>query len=62
VRAAVEGKAEPHMKSSFGIVTISVGITSFIPTQDAKPSQYIEVADQALYEATRSGRTRVCKP
>jgi diguanylate cyclase (GGDEF)-like protein len=62
VRAAVEGKAEPHMKSSFGIVTISVGITSFIPTQDAKPSQYIEVADQALYEAKRSGRNRVCKP
>ncbi|MBI2731859.1 MAG: diguanylate cyclase [Aquabacterium sp.] len=61
VRAAVEARQEPHAKSTFGIVTISVGITSFVPTQDARPTQFIEVADQALYEAKRAGRNRVMR-
>ena len=61
VRKSVEAKAEPHLKSGLGIVTISVGLTSFVPAHDAKPSQYIEEADQALYLAKRAGRNRVCR-
>jgi diguanylate cyclase (GGDEF)-like protein len=60
VRAAVAARAEPHLNASHGIVTVSVGITSFVPSGEAKATQYIELADQALYEAKRAGRNRVC--
>jgi len=59
VRAAVEGRREPHLKSSHGIVTVSLGATSFVPGTDTRATQFVEVADQALYEAKRSGRNRV---
>jgi diguanylate cyclase (GGDEF)-like protein len=62
VRMAVQDLQEPHLKSALGFVSISVGMTSFVPSQDSKPALFIEQADQALYEAKRAGRNQVRRP
>jgi diguanylate cyclase (GGDEF)-like protein len=59
VRKAVLALQAPHAQSSHGVVTVSIGIVSFVPTEGATASQYIEMADAALYEAKRAGRNGV---
>ncbi len=59
VRAAIEAMAEPHAKSSYGIVTISVGVAALVPTNATKPPDLMNAADAALYDAKREGRNRV---
>lgn len=58
VRQAVADLAVPHAGTDLGIVTISVGLTTAVPTAGL-PNQLIKIADQALYEAKRDGRNRV---
>ncbi len=41
-------------------VTISAGVASMVPSNDATPRALSEQADRALYEAKESGRNRVC--
>jgi diguanylate cyclase (GGDEF)-like protein len=59
LRREIEALAEPHPQSTHGVVTVSIGIVAFVPTNDATPAQYIEAADARLYEAKRRGRNRV---
>ncbi|AFZ42725.1 response regulator receiver modulated diguanylate cyclase [Halothece sp. PCC 7418] len=40
-------------------VTISVGVSSIIPRDDCAPKTLIRMADNALYQAKKSGRDRV---
>src|SRR5690606_3747155 len=58
-RKPVADQSEPHIKSSHGIVTVSIGIASLMPTPGTTITQFIDVADAALYEAKRAGRNRV---
>lgn len=49
-----------HLKSPIGeYVTISVGISSIIPTQKLSPEVLLKKADKALYEAKQQGRNRL---
>lgn len=46
--------------ASTGFVTASFGVASVVPDQDATPEDLVRRADQAMYQAKRGGRDRVC--
>lgn len=48
--------ASPHEQR----LTVSVGVGVTIPVRGVNSSALVEIADQALYEAKRSGRNKVC--
>ncbi|BAY22999.1 diguanylate cyclase [Calothrix sp. NIES-2100] len=61
IQQAIHDLAIPHLHSDVkDIVTISLGITSVIPTSDIKPDILITSADKALYNAKQQGRDRYC--
>ena len=59
LRAAVEGLRMEHGGSPFGVVTVSVGVASVIPSADAGAASLVQSADRALYDAKCSGRNQV---
>jgi diguanylate cyclase (GGDEF)-like protein len=59
--AHVAQLAIPHAASSIGPhVTISVGLAALVPSRADTSARLLQAADQALYEAKRSGRNRSC--
>lgn len=48
----------PHEESSYGIVTLSIGIGALVPNAGNSPELLIRLADDALYRAKREGRSR----
>jgi len=67
VRTAIEQLKIPNKASSVsGFITLSLGVSSMIPTQNLSSDVLIKDADNALYEAKDSGRNQVvqgkCNP
>ncbi len=60
IRKAVEELALPHRESSSGkLVTVSVGVTSTVPSEESEPETYLVAADRALYTAKDEGKNQV---
>jgi phosphoserine phosphatase RsbU/P len=59
IRLAVEGLAIEHKSSMKGIISISLGIASAIPTNNNSISELINRADQALYSSKENGRDTI---
>ncbi|NEO85842.1 MAG: diguanylate cyclase [Spirulina sp. SIO3F2] len=57
---AVRTLAIPHKHAEMNeIVTVSLGVTSIVPTTEKSPEHLIKLADQALYKAKAQGRNQV---
>ncbi|MBV9826658.1 MAG: diguanylate cyclase [Alphaproteobacteria bacterium] len=59
VRAAVEALDLPHERSTFGHVTISVGVATARPQDGGFAEELIERSDAVLYQAKSRGRNHV---
>ena len=58
-RATVQALGIAHSTSPAGVLTISVGISSFVPGCETDIEELLRQADIALYEAKAAGRNRV---
>ncbi|MFC4763922.1 GGDEF domain-containing protein [Dyella koreensis] len=59
VRETIRGMAIVNADSPFGIVTTSVGLAVYPMSGDQVATDLVARADEALYEAKRSGRDRI---
>ena len=61
IRKAIVAEGIPHETSKVAkIVTVSQGISSFIPNETNSPMQLIQAADKALYHGKHTSRNVVC--
>lgn len=51
--------AIPHAASSYGIVTVSLGVAELYPSSQQDPEELVRLADIALYRAKVTGRNNV---
>ncbi len=59
LRWAVESLYIVHSEAPAGVVTVSIGVASLIPSEGEKAERLVEAADIGLYAAKRQGRNAV---
>jgi diguanylate cyclase (GGDEF)-like protein len=58
--AAMGSRKLEHHCNPYGVVTVSIGCATMVPSLGQDSVALIELADQALYNAKRNGRNRAC--
>ncbi len=51
--------ALPHAQTPWGIITVSLGVASLVPSRQAVAEDLVRRADAALYRAKMAGRNRI---
>ncbi|WP_316977409.1 diguanylate cyclase [Shumkonia mesophila] len=59
IQQGVWALALPHADAPTGIVTVSLGVASLVPSAQLNPEDLVQQADSALYSAKLSGRNCV---
>lgn len=62
-RHAIEEERIPHALTgdeTLSWVTVSIGVSSLVPSENNSIAQLIDAADRQLYKAKNAGRNRVC--
>ena len=49
-----------HARTPAAIVTVSIGVAALRPARQQRADELVRGADQALYQAKRTGRNRIC--
>jgi len=60
-RLRIQGLNIDHPNSTNSVVTASFGVAVAVPEMTAAPESLVRAADEALYEAKRTGRNRVVR-
>ncbi|WP_426191700.1 diguanylate cyclase [Massilia sp. DWR3-1-1] len=58
IRAAIAALQMPHQGSPTGVLTVSIGAVSLLPTAATSAAQLLSLADQAMYRAKEQGRNQ----
>ncbi len=59
IRASFQATGIPHEDSTDGVVTVSIGVASLVPSIRGDSDELLRAADHALYRAKALGRNRV---
>lgn len=60
-RSHLQSLAIEHRLADGGVVTMSVGVATMMPSLQLSPVDLVAMADKALYAAKSGGRNRVCQ-
>lgn len=60
-RSHLQSLAIEHRLADGGVVTMSVGVATVMPSSQLSPVDLVAMADKALYAAKSGGRNRVCQ-